>query len=332
MVATVVGNQDCILDVRGLVTSFQTEQERVRAVDDVSFSLRRGATLGVVGESGCGKSVTALSILRLLPKPTGMVEGGEILFHGQDLLKLPIADMHTIRGRKIAMIFQEPMTALNPVHSVGRQLGEVFQLHFPQLSSAEIIRRSITMLERVGIAAPETRLKEYPHQLSGGMRQRVMIAIALACEPDILIADEPTTALDVTIQAQIINLIRDLQQKNGMSVIFITHDLGVIAEISTDVLVMYGGKVVETSPVAPLFAKPTHPYTQGLLKSIPRLDGVRKSRLEIIEGMVPALHEMPQGCRFQNRCPVAQPLCSTVPPLVAVGPDHATLCHNVRPS
>ncbi len=318
---------DSILEVKELVTSFQLEDVRARAVDNVSFRVRRGATLGVVGESGCGKSVTALSIMRLLPQPSGKIESGQILYDGMDLASLPAEKMHAIRGRRIGMIFQDPMTALNPVHKIARQLAEVFELHFPQLSSKEIHERSVRLLADVGIAAPERRMQEYPHQLSGGMRQRVVIAIALACEPDILIADEPTTALDVTIQAQILELIARLQKKNNMAVIFITHDLGVIAEISDDVLVMYGGRVVEHAPVDEIFAKPRHPYTKGLLRSMPRLDGVRKRPLEIIEGMVPSLTDMPAGCRFQNRCPQFADVCRQTPTLKVFSPKHASLCH-----
>lgn len=318
---------DTILEVKELVTSFQLEDVRARAVDNVSFRVRRGATLGVVGESGCGKSVTALSIMRLLPQPSGKIESGQILYDGMDLASLPPEKMHAIRGRRIGMIFQDPMTALNPVHKIARQLAEVFELHFPQLSSKEVYERSLRLLADVGIAAPERRMQEYPHQLSGGMRQRVMIAIALACEPDILIADEPTTALDVTIQAQILELIARLQKKNNMAVIFITHDLGVIAEISDDVLVMYGGRVVEHAPVDEIFAKPRHPYTKGLLRSMPRLDGVRKRPLEVIEGMVPSLTDMPAGCRFQNRCPQFADVCRQTPTLKVFSPEHASLCH-----
>lgn len=318
---------DTILEVKELVTSFQLEDVRARAVDNVSFRVRRGATLGVVGESGCGKSVTALSIMRLLPQPSGKIESGQILYDGMDLASLPAEKLHTIRGRRIGMIFQDPMTALNPVHKIGRQLAEVFELHFPRLTSKEVYDRSVNLLMDVGIAAPERRMQEYPHQLSGGMRQRVMIAVALACEPDILIADEPTTALDVTIQAQILDLIGRLQKKNNMAVIFITHDLGVIAEISDDVLVMYGGHVVEYAPVDEIFAQPRHPYTKGLLRSMPRLDGLRKRPLEVIEGMVPSLTDMPEGCRFQNRCPQFAEICRQKPTLKVFSPTHASLCH-----
>jgi len=316
-----------ILEVRRLVTAFNTEEGVVRAADDVSFSLNRGATLGIVGESGCGKSVTALSILRLLPKPAGRITAGEIRFDGTDLVQLPPEEMSQIRGKRISMIFQEPMTALNPVHHIGRQIGEVFHLHFPDMPAGDIEGASIAMLRKVGIPEPEQRMQEYPHQISGGMRQRVMIAMALACRPDILIADEPTTALDVTIQAQILSLIRDLQAETGMSVIFITHDLGVIAETCDAVAVMYAGRIAETASIQELFGNPSHPYTRGLLTSIPRLDFPRKTPLKIIRGVVPALHELPEGCRFQNRCPHAKPLCRTDPPMMAVGDDHFAACH-----
>ncbi len=320
-------SRDPLLQVNRLVTAFVTETGTIRAVDDISFSLPRGSTLGLVGESGCGKSVTALSVMRLLPKPMGRIESGEILFDGTDIARLPADEMHHIRGNRISMIFQEPMTALNPVHRIGRQLGEVFRLHFPDMNDEEIHRESLALLRKVGIPEPEQRLREYPHQISGGMRQRVVIAIALACRPDILIADEPTTALDVTIQAQILTLIRELQAETGMSVIFITHDLGVISELCDNVVVMYAGKVAETAPVVELFRNPRHPYTRGLLTSIPRLETPRKSRLNIIRGMVPSLYDLPEGCRFQNRCPYAQAVCKQQPPMYPAGEDHRAACH-----
>jgi peptide/nickel transport system ATP-binding protein len=318
---------DNILEVKNLVTAFDTEEGRIRAVDDVSFSAARGGTLGIVGESGCGKSVTALSVMRLLPKPMGQILSGEIWFDGVDLARRPADEMHHIRGNRISMIFQEPMTALNPVHRIGRQIAEVFRLHFPDMEENEIRDASLEMLRKVGIPEPAQRLREYPHQISGGMRQRVMIAMALACKPEILIADEPTTALDVTIQAQILALIRDLQAETGMSVIFITHDLGVIAEICDDVVVMYAGKVAESAPASELFHNPRHPYARGLLTSIPRLETPRKSRLPIIEGMVPSLYDLPEGCRFQNRCPHARPICKEGPPLYEVKDGHRAACH-----
>jgi oligopeptide/dipeptide ABC transporter ATP-binding protein len=319
---------ETILNVAHLVTAFDSEAGQVRAVDDVSFALRQGRNLGIVGESGCGKSVTALSIMRLLPKPAGKILSGQIAFKGIDIVSLPADDMHAVRGNQIAMIFQEPMTALNPVHTIGRQVGEVFQLHFPELSEGDIRKASLEMLHKVGIPEPLKRMTEYPHQISGGMRQRVMIAMALACKPDILIADEPTTALDVTIQAQILNLIRDLQAETGMSVIFITHDLGVIAELCHDVVVMYAGKVAETAPIRELFHNPRHPYTRGLLGSIPTLDSPHKQPLRVIEGLVPSLDALPAGCRYENRCPHAREICVTgLPPLVDVGPNHAASCY-----
>jgi oligopeptide/dipeptide ABC transporter ATP-binding protein len=315
-----------LLEVKDLVTAFQTDNGEIKAVDGVSFSIRRGRTLGVVGESGCGKSVTALSIIRLLPRPMGRILGGEILFDGRDLTKLPLDDLRKVRGKEIGMIFQEPMTALNPVHTIGRQLSEILHLH-EKLSAEEARKRCIELLQRVGIPSPEIRLREYPHQLSGGMRQRVVIAIALACSPKLVIADEPTTALDVTIQAQILNLMQDLQDEMGMAIMFITHDLGVIAELCDEVVVMYAGRVAEIGTVEQIFNNPTHPYTRGLLESIPTLESERKSRLKTIRGMVPALHEMPSGCRFQNRCPFAVDACGlSQPPLEEIEPGHYAAC------
>ena len=320
--------QDTLLRVEKLVTAFNTEQGVIRAIDGIDFTVQAGRTLGIVGESGCGKSVTALSIMRLLPKPHGRIVSGRVIFKGRDITALPAEAMHEIRGFGISMIFQEPMTALNPVHKLGRQLAEVFELHFPDMEREEITRRSLELLGEVGIPEPKRRLEEYPHQISGGMRQRVMIAMALAGEPDILIADEPTTALDVTIQAQILDLIFRLQRKTGMAIIFITHALGVIAEICDEVLVMYAGMVAEKASVTDLFAKPRHPYTQGLLAAIPRLDGKPKTRLPTIEGMVPSLYDLPRGCRFSNRCPRVMDTCHTAPPpLHKVGTDHHVACY-----
>jgi oligopeptide/dipeptide ABC transporter ATP-binding protein len=317
-----------ILQVKNLVTAFDTESGRIRAVDDVSFEIKKQQTLGIVGESGCGKSVTALSIMRLLPKPTGIIESGRILFHGSDLVQLPTDKMHEIRGKRISMVFQEPMTSLNPVHRIGKQLGEVYRLHFSEMSENEIRQQSQELLQKVGIPEPEQRMEEYPHQLSGGMRQRVMIALALACKPDILIADEPTTALDVTIQAQILDLMQNLQSETGMAVMVITHDLGVIAETCEDVVVMYAGKVAETASAVELFKNPKHPYTQGLLDSIPRLETPRKTKLNIIKGIVPSLYELPSGCRFRNRCPHAMDICAgDPPPMISVGQDHLAACY-----
>ena len=322
-----VGNQN-ILEVKNLVTAFDTESGRIRAVDEVSFAIKKQQTLGIVGESGCGKSVTALSIMRLLPKPAGIIESGQILFNGVDLVQLPADEMHEIRGKRISMVFQEPMTSLNPVHRIGKQLGEVYRLHFTDMSDDEIRQASLELLQKVGIPEPEQRLEEYPHQISGGMRQRVMIALALACKPDILIADEPTTALDVTIQAQILDLMKGLQSETGMAVMFITHDLGVIAETCEEVVVMYAGKVAETASATDLFKNPKHPYTQGLLDSIPRLETRRKTKLNIIEGMVPSLYEIPSGCRFRNRCPHAMEICAgDPPPLKSVGANHLAACY-----
>ncbi|MBL9210059.1 MAG: ABC transporter ATP-binding protein [Opitutaceae bacterium] len=320
---------DAILEVRDLVTTFDTDAGRLTAVDGVSFTVRRGRTLGIVGESGCGKSVTALSIMRLLPQPMGRIAGGKILFDGRDLTTLAPDAMHEVRGGRIGMIFQEPMTALNPVHSIGRQLSEVFLLHRTK-DKAEAWRRSTAMLRKVGIPEPEVRMNEYPHQLSGGMRQRIVIAMALACEPSVVIADEPTTALDVTVQAQILELMQGLQRELGMAIILITHDLGVIAETCDDVVVMYAGRVAEAGPVEEIFSRPTHPYTRGLLDSIPTLEKTRKTRLTVIEGMVPGLKDLPAGCRFQNRCPYRIALCDTQPALEGVGPGHETACHRWR--
>jgi len=321
-------SEKTILKVDSLVTAFDTEQGVIRAVEGVSFDVQAGRTLGIVGESGCGKSVTALSIMRLLPKPHGYIEKGKILFRDKDIAALPADQMHAIRGYGISMIFQEPMTALNPVHQIGRQIGEVFKLHFPDMADTEIWEKSVELLEKVGIPEPKGRMEEYPHQLSGGMRQRVMIAMALAGRPDILIADEPTTALDVTIQAQILELMMKLQRQTRMAIIFITHALGVIAEICDDVLVMYAGTVAEKAPVTELFKNPRHPYTLGLLSAIPRLDNEPKTRLTTIRGMVPSLYELPDGCRFQNRCPYAMAGCGIAPPpLRPINEDHWVSCY-----
>ncbi len=317
---------DALLQVTDLITEFDTDEGRVRAVDQVSFEVKPGETLGIVGESGCGKSVTALSIMRLLPQPMGQIAGGQIHFDGQDLTQLPLSHMETIRGNRIGMVFQEPMTALNPVHTIGRQLTEVLLLHNDMTAEAAT-KEAIDILDKVGIPSPDVRLGEYPHQLSGGMRQRVVIAMALACQPELLIADEPTTALDVTIQAQILDLIRELQADMGMSVIMITHDLGVIAETCESVVVMYAGKVAETGTVYEIFDHPRHPYTRGLLASIPRLDTQPKSKLPIIEGMVPGLLDLPAGCRFENRCPNRTDRCNETPPVIeAVSDSHKVAC------
>ena len=318
-----------VLEVRELVTSFDTDSGRLKAVDGVSFQVRRGRTLGIVGESGCGKSVTAFSIMQLLPRPMGHVDGGQVIFEGRDLTQLPAEEMLKVRGNRIGMIFQEPMTALNPLHTIGRQLSEVFLLHKTSDRRAALAM-SVDILAKVGIPSSEVRVGEYPHQLSGGMRQRVVIAMALACKPSVVIADEPTTALDVTIQAQILELMQSLQDEMGMAIILITHDLGVIAEMCDDVVVMYAGRVAEVGPVERIFAAPSHPYTRGLLASIPRLERARKTRLNVIDGLVPPLDQMPAGCRFQNRCPFRADICAQLPAPEQVAPGHAVSCHRWR--
>ncbi|MCF6313257.1 MAG: ABC transporter ATP-binding protein [Verrucomicrobiales bacterium] len=312
-----------LLVVRDLKAGFETDAGLLVAVDDVDFSIERGKTLGIVGESGCGKSVSALSLIRLLPQPMGKVLGGEILFDGKDLRNIDDEGMHGVRGGEIGMIFQEPMTALNPVHTIGRQLMEAVLIH-QKVSKQEALRQSVEMLDRVKIPAAEIRVGEYPHQLSGGMRQRVMIAMALINKPKLLIADEPTTALDVTVQAQILALIDELQAEMEMAVILITHDLAVIAENTDEVAVMYAGRIVERAAVGELFKNPLHPYTQGLLDSIPRMDSKRKQHLKTIEGMVPALAEMPTGCRFAPRCsnPHGDEVLEERPKMVEAEPGH----------
>jgi peptide/nickel transport system ATP-binding protein len=304
-----------LLRVKNLVTSFQTDTGTLRAADGVSFDVPDGSSLGIVGESGCGKSVTALSILRLIPEPAGRIESGSIEFRGKDLLKVSMAEMRSIRGNKISMIFQEPMTSLNPVYTAGAQIAEAVRIH-QKKSRRDAYVRAEEMLRLVGIPSPETNIEAYPHQLSGGMRQRVMIAMALACQPALLIADEPTTALDVTIQAQILTTLASLRAKLGMSIVLITHDLGVVAEYTDYVVVMYAGKVVEQAEVGALFAHPKHPYTRGLLDSIPQPQqhaGVRV-RLRTIEGMVPDLRDLPPGCRFADRCPMVIEACTKFEP------------------
>jgi peptide/nickel transport system ATP-binding protein len=326
-----------LLRVRDLVTSFRTENGVLRAVDEVSFDVPEGATLGIVGESGCGKSVTALSILRLIPHPQGAIERGAIELRGKDILRLSEREMQEIRGNEISMIFQEPMTSLNPVYTVGAQIIEAIRLH-QKKSRREARERAIEMLRLVGIPAPETNVDAYPHQLSGGMRQRVMIAMALACEPSLLIADEPTTALDVTIQAQILELIGNLRSKLKMGIVLITHDLGVVAEVASHVVVMYAGRIVECAPVGRLFEHPRHPYTRGLLRSLPSFqplaatatsDGPpRRARLPVIEGIVPDLMALPPGCRFADRCPMVISDCRIAEPLLEPvdGADHLARC------
>ncbi|MEJ2765717.1 ABC transporter ATP-binding protein [Photobacterium sp. MCCC 1A19761] len=316
-----------ILTIKDLETTFTTDEGDIKVLDGVSFTVAQGKTIGVVGESGCGKSVTAASIMGLLPRPYGQVTGGSIMYQGTDLVSMAPADLYQTRGAKISMIFQDPMTALNPVHTIGRQLCEVYELHRPELFKTERKQAALSMLEQVGIPAAAQRFHVYPHELSGGMRQRVMIAMALACKPDILIADEPTTALDVTVQAQILALMRTIQAENNMAIIFITHDLGVVAEMCDDVVVMYAGRVVERADVFTLFESPQHPYTQGLLRAIPRLEGQPKTKLETIPGSVPSLQEMPSGCRFRNRCHDQNERCGeTVPQPQSVSPGHDVSC------
>lgn len=303
-----------LLEVKNLKTEFRTDDGTFWAVDDVSFKVEKGKTLGIVGESGCGKSVTSLSIMRLIQKP-GEIVGGQILFEGSDLLKLPEPQMRQLRGNQIAMIFQEPMTSLNPVFTCGDQIEESIRLHQPQLKREQVKESAVAMLRKVGIPAPEKRYYEYPHQLSGGMRQRVMIAMAMSCNPKLLIADEPTTALDVTIQAQILDLMRKLQGDFGAGMILITHDLGVVAEMCDDVAVMYAGKIVEQGTVEDIFYRPQHPYTKGLLDSIPHFEtGQRMTRLKTIPGLVPSLLKLPTGCRFQDRCLKVQADCKVKEP------------------
>jgi oligopeptide/dipeptide ABC transporter ATP-binding protein len=318
---------DLLLEVRNLKTYFDSDAGIVRAVDGVDFTIKRGEVLGLVGESGCGKSVTSLSIMRLIPQPPGHIVAGTIHFEGRDLLQLSPTEMRHIRGNRISMIFQEPMTSLNPVYTIGNQLCEPLELH-QGLSSTEALKRAQEMLELVHIPEAARRLREYPHQLSGGMRQRVMIAMALACNPALLIADEPTTALDVTIQAQILELMKQLQHELGTAIVLITHDLGVIAEMAQRVAVMYTGRIVEYGDVMEVFHNPQHPYTRGLLRSIPRLDSTEDlEELPTIPGTVPNLLRLPPGCPFQNRCSDVRDACrAAVPPLTDVGDGHLVRC------
>ena len=325
------GQDDKVLEIDNLHTYFFSRVGLVRAVDGVSYHLRRKETLGVVGESGCGKSVTALSILRLIPDPPGKIVKGSILFQGKNLLQRSEADMQAIRGNEIAMIFQEPMTSLNPVFTIGHQISEAIILH-QGLSRKSALDKTVEMLQMVHIPEAQRRVHEYPHQMSGGMRQRVMIAMAMSCNPKVLIADEPTTALDVTIQAQILHLMLELKEKVGSAIILITHALGVIAETAERVVVMYAGKKVEEAPVEELFDNPLHPYTQGLLGSVPRLDVAAKStpgrvRLREIKGTVPSLHHLPKGCIFEPRCQLAEDQCrNEYPPLKEIRPGHQAAC------
>ncbi len=317
-----------LLEVKSLRTSFFTDDGEVRAVDGVSFSVEPGKLMGIVGESGSGKTASVLSIMRLLPESAKIV-GGEILFEGRDLVKLPEPEMRAIRGAKIAMIFQEPMTSLNPVFTIGSQIAEAVRLH-QKTSRGEARERAIEALKMVGIADPQRRVNDYPHQLSGGMRQRVMIAMALSCNPQLLIADEPTTALDVTIQAQILDLIRDLQSRLKLAVILVTHDLGIVAEYADAVTILYAAHVMEQAPSAALFKEPLNPYTQGLLDSIPGVNGTRRHRLQAIPGTIPSALNPPSGCRFHPRCPMAIPNCAKVdPPLEEKRPNHHVACIRV---
>jgi peptide/nickel transport system ATP-binding protein len=317
-----------LLDIRGLKTHFSTDDGMVQAVDGVDISIGRGETLGVVGESGCGKTVTALSVLKLIAMPPGKIVAGQILYRGRDLAPLSTAEMDRIRAKEIAMVFQEPMTSLNPVYTVGEQIAEVLRRH-EGLSRKAALDKTVEMLRLVQISNSDKRVHDYPHQFSGGMRQRVMIAMALSCSPKLLIADEPTTALDVTIQAQILELLQDMKSRFGMAIMLITHAMGVVAETAQRVVVMYAGKVIEEAPVDRLFADPKHPYTQGLIRSIPRIDlaATRKPRLEAIPGVVPSLLNPPPGCRFAARCRHAMPKCrEAVPPLLDTGGGHKVAC------
>ncbi len=319
---------DILLQTENLHTHFKTEDGLVKAVNGIDLTVRRGQTIGLVGESGCGKSVTALSIMRLIPDPPGRIVSGNINFEGQDLTRLSEADMRRIRGNAISMIFQEPMTSLNPIHRVGTQIIEAIRLH-QGVSQKEALSRTVKMFARVGIADPEQRVRDYPYQLSGGMRQRVMIAMALSCNPKLIIADEPTTALDVTIQAQILKLMNRLKEDFAVSVMLITHDLGVVAEMAEQVAVMYTGRIVEWARVRPIFADPKHPYTQGLMASIPKIDQAvpRDRKLNTITGIVPSLHELPPGCTFQDRCDRVHDRCLIEEPtLIAVNSEHMVRC------
>ncbi len=315
-----------LLSVQNLRTNFHTEFGVIRAVDAVSFSMGVGETVGIVGESGCGKSVTARSIMRLIPQPPGEIESGEIIFEGANLLKLSKAEMRKVRGNKISMIFQDPMTSLNPVFKIGKQISETFRLH-QGISKREALEKSIEMLRMVGIPSPVKRVDDYPHQLSGGMRQRVMIAMALSCRPKLMIADEPTTALDVTIQAQILNLMQKLKEDTGASIILITHNLGIVAEMAQRIIVMYAGRIFEHAPVKDLFRKHYHPYTENLLKAIPKYQENEEKRLHVIPGIVPSLLNLPKGCKLSNRCDRSFDRCfEEEPGLIDVGPEHTARC------
>ncbi len=317
-----------LLEVKNLKTFFYTSDGVARAVDDVSWSVDAGETIGLVGESGCGKSVTALSILRLIAEPPGKIESGEILFRGQNLCAIPLEEMRKIRGNDISMIFQEPMTSLNPVFTIGAQIIEAIQLH-QGLKKKEALEKAVEMLDMVGISSPDRRVHEYPHELSGGMKQRAIIAMALSCNPKVLIADEPTTALDVTIQAQILDLMLKMKEEFGTAIVLITHDLGVIAETVQNVVVMYAGKVVEQASVEAIFESPKHPYTLGLLNSLPKIDEFdhHKEKLNTIPGIVPSLYDLPKGCNFSPRCSKAVDVCrESEPELRQVAPCHFARC------
>jgi peptide/nickel transport system ATP-binding protein len=323
-----------LLEIRGLKTYFSTDDGMVQAVDGVDITIGRGETVGVVGESGCGKTVTALSVLKLIAMPPGRIVAGKVLYQGRDLVPLGSDEMDRIRAKDIAMVFQEPMTSLNPVYTVGEQIAEVLRRH-EGLSRRDATAKTVEMLRLVQIPNPDRRLHDYPHQFSGGMRQRVMIAMALSCSPKLLIADEPTTALDVTIQAQILELLAEMKSRFGMAIMLITHAMGVVAETCQRVVVMYAGKVIEEAPVDELFANPRHPYTQGLIRSIPRIDTAvtQKARLEAIPGVVPSLLKPPPGCRFAPRCRYAMAKCrEAVPPLREVGDGHKVACVLVEPA
>lgn len=328
---TKAGGDNVLLKVENLSAGFTTDSGFIEVLDRIDFSVKVGQTISLVGESGCGKSVTASSIMRILPHPYGKITKGRILFQGQNLLDLPISEMYQIRGSSIAMIFQEPMTALNPVHLVKKQVGEVLQLHRPEIKKEDLPTHILKYLKDVEIPSPEQRLNNYPFQLSGGMRQRVMIAMALAGQPKLLIADEPTTALDVTVQAQILALIKALQEKTHMGVIYITHDMGVVAEVSDRVAVMYAGQIVETGPVDTIFKNPRHPYTRGLIASMPKLNSEPKTRLPYIKGSVPAPRAYPSTCRFAERCSYATDYCrSNSPVLEDFEEDHVIRCFRAR--
>lgn len=319
-----------LLEVKNLKTHFQTERGKVTAVNGVNFSIQQGEIIGIVGESGCGKSVMSQSILRLLEHTDPVSYEGEVRFENQNLLDLSLKELRAVRGNDISIIFQDPLTSLNPVYTIGNQITEVLRLH-QKLSKKEAKQKAIELLRLTGISAPEQRIHDYPHELSGGMQQRASIAMALACEPKLLIADEPTTALDVTIQAQIIELMTELNEKLNMAVLFITHDLGVVSEICTGVKVMYLGQIVEEAPTEKLFSRPLHPYTQGLIKSIPRMDSNREEKLHVIHGVVPPLSNIPQGCGFSTRCPFADEKCRLEqPPLASFEDGHKVKCWHYK--